>query len=369
MAFSDVQVKSLSAKLSDKHIRTRTQGNTTLSYVEGWHAIAEANRIFGFDGWSRETLTTKCVWSGLHGSMVACCYMAHVRILVTAGDKIVKREGTGSGSGVSQNPSDAHEFAMKSAETDAMKRAFATFGNPFGLALYDKEQTGVRHTKSQKTKEWIILDEMGETLKLNNTPLQYCSEFRQAMENIDKHPALMAFWKLNLNTIVELRQLHPNLKTEKGYHYGDVLSELYTQRLVEFASIQKPDRNNNLKEQDLIEPNAKAVTAHEKELHDSQVSTSHSNMLCKGPIRSRDKTHLKYVASQACLICERTPSQAHHLKHAQLRAMGRKPGDQWTVPLCAIHHRKLHDHGNEVAWWMENKIDPITIAENLWHEN
>ncbi len=92
-------------------------------------------------------------------------------------------------------------------------------------------------------------------------------------------------------------------------------------------------------------------------------------MLCKGPIRSRDKSHLKYVARQTCLICERTPSQAHHLKHAQLRAMGRKPGDQWTVPLCAIHHRQLHDHGNEGEWWTENNINPLSIAESLWQKS
>jgi recombination DNA repair RAD52 pathway protein len=64
MAFTDAQIKDLSAKLLGKHVRTREKDDLTLSYIEGWHAIAEANRIFGFDGWDRETLSATCVWKG-----------------------------------------------------------------------------------------------------------------------------------------------------------------------------------------------------------------------------------------------------------------------------------------------------------------
>ena len=94
-------------------------------------------------------------------------------------------------------------------------------------------------------------------------------------------------------------------------------------------------------------------------------STDH-NGISKGPVRARDAAHLKFVANQACLICARIPSQTHHLKHAQLRAMGQKPGDQWTTPLCATRHRELHDHGDEAAWWPSNNIDPLKVAESLW---
>ena len=63
MAFTEAQVKSLEAKLNAKHVRTRRVQDTTLAYVEGWHVIAEANRIFGYDAWDRHTLSTRCVWS------------------------------------------------------------------------------------------------------------------------------------------------------------------------------------------------------------------------------------------------------------------------------------------------------------------
>ena len=84
--------------------------------------------------------------------------------------------------------------------------------------------------------------------------------------------------------------------------------------------------------------------------------------------RIRNKEHLRFVASQSCLICGRSPSHAHHIKFAQPRAMGRKVSDEWAVPLCYIHHRALHDRGDEKAWWEQNKIDPIKEADRLWSE-
>ena len=82
-----------------------------------------------------------------------------------------------------------------------------------------------------------------------------------------------------------------------------------------------------------------------------------------------NKEHLLFVASQSCLVCGRSPSHAHHIKFAQPRAMGRKVSDEWAVPLCYIHHRALHDRGDEKAWWDENKIEPIKEADQLWSES
>jgi hypothetical protein len=82
--------------------------------------------------------------------------------------------------------------------------------------------------------------------------------------------------------------------------------------------------------------------------------------------RRRDKRHLEYVASRPCVVCGRSPSDAHHLRFAQARALGRKVSDEFTVPLCRIHHRQVHDRGDEEAWWTELTIDPLLIAEALW---
>jgi hypothetical protein len=84
------------------------------------------------------------------------------------------------------------------------------------------------------------------------------------------------------------------------------------------------------------------------------------------PIRERDRNHLRFVAAQPCLVCGRGPSDAHHLRFAEQRAMGRKVSDKFTVPVCRLHHRELHRRGNERAWWGTQGIDPLPIAAALW---
>jgi hypothetical protein len=83
-------------------------------------------------------------------------------------------------------------------------------------------------------------------------------------------------------------------------------------------------------------------------------------------VRSRDKDHLNYVAKQPCLVCGRKPSDPHHLRFAQPRALGRKVSDEFTVPLCRLHHRELHRQADEATWWNEAKISPLTVALRLW---
>jgi hypothetical protein len=84
------------------------------------------------------------------------------------------------------------------------------------------------------------------------------------------------------------------------------------------------------------------------------------------PRRYRNKAHLRYVAQQPCLLCGRKPSDPHHLRYMQPRALGRKASDEFSVPLCRIHHRLVHRLGNEAAWWKEAGIDPIDVARKLW---
>jgi len=82
--------------------------------------------------------------------------------------------------------------------------------------------------------------------------------------------------------------------------------------------------------------------------------------------RHRDKTHLRFVALQPCLICGRTPSDAHHLRFAQPRALGRKNSDEFAVPLCRMHHSQNHRVGDEAEWWRKSGIDPLVVASRLW---
>jgi hypothetical protein len=91
-----------------------------------------------------------------------------------------------------------------------------------------------------------------------------------------------------------------------------------------------------------------------------------SELTISEPRRHRNKTHLKFVASQPCLVCGRSPADAHHLRFTQPRAMGRKVSDEFAVPLCRTHHRDNHQFGDEVAWWERRAIDPIATSRMLW---
>ena len=149
--FSPEQITALSGPLARANVKQRKQGGSSVSYIEGWVAIAEANRIFGFDCWQRETVLLDCVSQSerLIGRDQkpgwGVTYAARVRITVLAGGRPpVIREGSGAGHGIDVDLGQAHESALKEAETDAMKRALMTFGNPFGLALYDKQQREVQ---------------------------------------------------------------------------------------------------------------------------------------------------------------------------------------------------------------------------------
>jgi len=97
-----------------------------------------------------------------------------------------------------------------------------------------------------------------------------------------------------------------------------------------------------------------------------QPSTEMTVTPLRKAVRRRNKAHLAFVGAQPCLVCRRSPCDAHHLKFAQPRALGRKVSDEFTVPLCREHHGALHRHGNEIAWWANLQIAPIESAKELW---
>ena len=87
-----------------------------------------------------------------------------------------------------------------------------------------------------------------------------------------------------------------------------------------------------------------------------QINTGNSKLR-----RFRDKEHLRFVSAQACTVCGRQPCEPHHIRFAQPRAMSRKVSDEFTVPLCRVHHREIHRRGDEAAWWTEFGIDPMPL--------
>ena len=102
------------------------------------------------------------------------------------------------------------------------------------------------------------------------------------------------------------------------------------------------------------------------EVAPSETTIVHRRRATARTIRLRDKEHCKSVATQPCVVCGRTPAEAHHIRFAQPRALGRKVSDEYTVPVCRVHHRELHRYGDEASWWAGVNIDPLPIALELW---
>jgi len=354
MAFTEAQVKSLEAKLDAKYVRTRRAHDITLAYVEGWHVIAEANRIFGYDAWDRHTLSTRCVWSDATNHHFAAAYTAKVRIAVRAGSLTITREGCGSGQAKAPTPGEAHELALKAAETDATKRALATFGNPFGLALYDRELAGVKNRKAllsapdEYRGPWLLSLPNGSGQSFSKAD-DFVVALRKALTEAADIEQLFAIWERNVDAVRAINK-QTNRSTPRGVIAQNLVAHL-KRRAIAFAKqgSQAPDLSDD---------------------HNGQRAKVDKSVLAiSEPKRIRSKEHLRYVASQPCLICGRNPAHAHHIRYAQPRGMGLKVSDEFTVPLCAIHHSDNHTTGDEMRWWQERKIDPLIAAAELWRKS
>ena len=313
MGFSARQLIALRRNLDHRHVRTREANGRELSYLEGWYTISEANRIFGFDGWSRETIESKCVLNRENRGTFLAIYIARVRITVHADGATIIREGHGTAEGRGTSPGEVYDIALKAAETDGTKRALATFGKPFGLELYRKDKAAP-------------------------------------------------------NAAAERSPTLPGVDLRHGFHPDDTTPiprpSTYYGRGQFLASRERAQVNARQP----VKPTAEApLVPAEPELSPGRIDKS--VLTIAEPKRLRDKGHLRFVASQPCLVCGRQPSDPHHLQFAQPRALGLKVSDEFTVPLCRGHHRQLHQAGNEVTWWENLKINALEISKELWAES
>ena len=317
MGFTAKQLQALRRSLNLRHVRTREANGRELSYIEGWYVISEANRIFGFDAWNCETADSRCVLARENRGSFLAVYIAKVRITVHADGATIVREGHGSGEGRGTSPGEVHDIALKAAETDATKRALATFGRPFGLELYRKDKKGV----------------------LEHSPtLQPVTAVSPMQPRLGSHPD---------DTTPIPRPSH-----YYGRRHQGPMNELL-----------RRDHAKTREDDAVTPPLAPEVpTMPTGKIDKSQLAIAE-------PKRLRDKAHLKFVASQPCLVCGRQPSDPHHLRFAQPRAIGLKVSDEFTVPLCRGHHRELHQVGSEKDWWAKYQIDALAMAKQLWEQN
>ncbi len=295
-----------------RQVRTREANGREFSYLEGWYVLSEANRIFGFDGWSRETTESRCV---------------------------LARESRGTSS-----PSTS--LASASRCTQRKRALFARATARAKAAAPHLPRCTILRSKPPKPMppngRWRP---SASRLALSSTAT---AKRRQA-----EKPS-------------QSSSCHPRPRT--GFHPDDTTpiprpSRYYGRRRSPPVSEHLAHERRQLAPRPAAPPLAPAVPDLPPGRIDKSVLT------ISEPKRIRDRAHLNFVATQPCLICGRQPSDPHHLRFAQPRAIGMKVSDEFTVPLCRGHHRQLHQAGNEVAWWEDRKINALDVARGLWEQS
>jgi hypothetical protein len=338
MGFSDRQVRALARGVPAKAIRSRTVSGKELTYIEGWYALTQANRIFGFDGWDRETVETKCLQGREARGNYTAIYSARVRVTVHTDGRVVVREGHGTGEAYGSSVGEVHDRALKAAETDATKRALATFGKAFGLALYNGNGKMARKKANGHDAASPVQVHAGAD------QADGAADDDHAKSSTDAATASPASSPANGDAGSRGKNWANN---EGVYRAVERIDQARSAPPIGTETRARPSTSSKLRTNGGGRIDKSALAFPELQ-------------------RVRDKDHLRYVAAQPCLLCGATSSDAHHLRSAQPRAMARKVGDDFTVPLCRAHHRELHHSGNESAFWHDMGVDAIAAAAELW---
>jgi hypothetical protein len=259
------------------------------------------------------------------------------------------REGHGTGEGKGVSAGEVHDIALKAAETDATKRALATFGKPFGLALY---RGGGKAASIAARRSLSAPATIGA-----HTARLVPDHAGQAPATSDRGPDDPRVGFHPDDTTPIPRPSHYDGRRHQNpiaRHFRDERRE--AERAMGDPIGPRPGQGDAP-----APPLAPAAEPRPACIDKSQLTIAE-------PKRLRDKAHLKFVAAQPCLVCGRQPCDPHHLRFAQPRALGLKVSDEFTVPLCRGHHRQLHQAGNEVVWWKTLNIDALPIAKGLWEQ-
>lgn len=238
---------------------------------------------------------------------------------------------------------DAPDLPVKGLPTDGHSRPRALAGGPAPLPQHsepDAASTGpwrpskARATPPQPPKAVVLAPEASADVR---------NQLIGELTNLTRAPDLTAWAERALPRKNQL-SIPDAMKVESAF-----VEQL--DRLCQEAPAESKDQSTKAN-------GLKSVAATE--------AASQPVIILSKPVRERDRSHLKYVASQPCLVCGRTPSDPHHLKFAESWTAGRKVSDRFTVPLCRVHHHELHRRGNERTWWQQKAIDPMAVASALW---
>ena len=169
---------------------------------------------------------------------------------------------------------------------------------------------------------------------------EFIAALRKALTDTNDIEQLFAIWERNVDAVRAINK-HTNRSTPRGVIAQNLVAHLKSRAIA------------------LAKQGSRASETEPQTQNDSRPKVDKSVLAIPELKRVRSKEHLRFVAGQPCLICGRTPAHAHHIRYAQAKGIALKVSDEFTVPLCAIHHSENHATGDERRWWQERKIDPL----------
>jgi hypothetical protein len=205
---------------------------------------------------------------------------------------------------------------------------------------------------------WVLRSASGAEEASFDKPSECAGALHTVMTEARDIELLFAIWEQNVETV---RALNRSLKQDPLPKSGIAPQLVNHFKQCAVALVKTGNRANGSDHQEIV-PNGLAPKA-------ARLKIDKSILTIGEPKRIRCKEHLHFVASQPCLICGRSPSHAHHVRYAQSRGLSLKVSDEFTVPLCAIHHHHIHTTGKEREWWQERNIDPLVVARGLWQQS
>ena len=153
--FNPRQQEILLKGLNPQRISQRKGGGgRSLSYLEAWDVKAHLIRIFGFGGFSSDVLSAELMFEDQVGNNWNVGYKVILRLTID-GDRSITYTEAAVGSASLPQRGEAHDMAVKTAESDALKRAAINLGDQFGLSLYNNGSTApvINQTLAGDTNE------------------------------------------------------------------------------------------------------------------------------------------------------------------------------------------------------------------------
>jgi hypothetical protein len=239
----------------------------------------------------------------------------------------------------------------------------SSFGNAFGLALYDPEHSGVKRAANGRsgcreglqTGPWVLRSRTAEQESSFEKAKDFAEALRLRLSEAASIEALFGIWEQNVQVVRALHRAYRRDPTD-GADGIPLVAHLK-------ACARRLGRGTRVASHEVHAEQGASIPSSVPSKIDKSVLTIGE------PRRIRSKEHLRFVAQQPCLICGRSPSHAHHIRYAQPKGLALKVSDEFTVPLCAIHHSENHATGDERRWWKERNCDPLQVANQLWLES